>query len=85
MVGPCWGQGKHGPVLISDVQGVQELFVGSTSLSLPLTAADFPVAKQRDQPGSVCLSQGSACLWILLEGLGQEPLQFSGPHLAPFL
>lgn len=43
VVGPCWGQGKPGPVLISDVLGVQELFVGSASLTQP---ADFPVAKR---------------------------------------
>lgn len=41
MAGPCWGLGKPGPVLISDVQRDQELFVGSASLSLSSTPGGF--------------------------------------------
>lgn len=56
MAGPCWGLGKPGPVLISDVQrGPSCLWAPLPFLCL-LHLEDFPVAKAGDQPGSVCLS-----------------------------
>lgn len=58
MAGPCWGLGKPGPVLISDVQRGQELFVGSTSLSLLPT------------PGGFSCCQGGRPAWIYLSVIG---------------
>lgn len=75
--GPCWGPGETwGSCLIcfnlwSSV--VPELFMGFTSLSLPLTLCGFSCC----QTGcwahvSVCLWE-SGCLWILQEGLRRGP------------
>lgn len=61
MVGPCWGQGKPGPVLISDVRVSRSCLWDPLPFLRVLQPADFPVAKQGDQPGSGCLSGGSGC------------------------
>lgn len=56
VVGPCWGQGKPGPVLISDVRGSRGCLWDPLPFLRVLQPADFPVAEQGDQPGSGCLS-----------------------------
>lgn len=75
MVGPRWGQGKPGPVLLSDVQGVQELFVGPTSLSVPFTACRFSCR----QVG------GAAWAWLPVTGvrLFADPSERTGARAPP--
>lgn len=73
VVGPCWGQGKPGSVLISDVLGVQELFVGSASLTPSFTACRFSCCQKVTSLGLAACHKGQV-VFRTFWNLGQEPL-----------
>lgn len=83
MVGPYWGQGKPGPVLISDVWGFRSCLWDPFPLLPSFTACRFSCCQTGvDQPGSGCLSQGQVVSGSFRKVWGKSPsLQFSEPHL----
>ena len=81
---PAGGQGKRGALLwfalVSEAQWFYQLFMGFTSLSLPLTPREFSCCQTGCWAHVSVSLRGSGCLWILQEGLRRGPLLFSNPY-----
>jgi hypothetical protein len=79
MVGPCWGPGKLSllSLLISEAQRFQELFVGFTSLSLPLTPYGFSCCHTSWRVPVSVHCGGQVVCGSFRKVSGQRPLRFS--------